>query len=216
VTRRLPDRVVMLVTDRYICAGRALEEVVAAAVEGGVNVVQLREKGLPAGELLLLARRLRGICGSQALLIVNDRADVAMLCGADGVQLGETGLPTAAVRKWLPPSLLVGRSVHSVNAARQAEAEGADYVILGSLFPTDTHPGQSPAGLSLLEGVRERLCIPVIGIGGITPDNAGLCWRAGAQGVAVIRAILDAPDPRAAARALAPPPAAPAGGGEDS
>lgn len=196
----------MLVTDRRQCGDRALADVVAEAVEGGVNVVQLREKDLPAGELLMLARQLRGVCGHRALLVVNDRVDVALLSGADGVHLGERGLPTAAVRRLLPPSMLVGRSVHSVAAARQAEQDGADYVLLGTIFPSRSHPDVTPAGLGLLEAVATRVRIPVIAIGGIDAENRDACLRAGAAGVAVISAILRSNDPRRSAMELAPGP----------
>src|SRR3712207_5669331 len=96
--RRWPRQVLMLVTDRKQCGSRPLPDVVAAAIEGGANVVHLREKDLPAGELLALARQLRGVCGARALLLVNDRVDVALMSGADGVHLGEDSLPVAPVR----------------------------------------------------------------------------------------------------------------------
>lgn len=196
----------MLVTDRARCAD--LPAAVEAAIEGGVNVVQLRERDLPAGELLALARRLRGICGHRALLIVNDRMDVALLSGADGVHLGAAGLPVAAVRGLLPPSFLVGRSIHSVNEARQAELDGADYVIAGTIFPSTSHPDVSPAGVELLTNLKARLTIPVVAIGGITAENAEQCRAAGAAGVAAISALLETDDPTEAARALAPAPVA--------
>lgn len=206
--RRWPERVLMLVTDRKQCGDRSLPEVVAEAIEGGVNVVQLREKDLPAGELVTLARQLRGVCGHQALLIVNDRVDVALLSGADGVHLPENGLATSAVRKLLPPSFRVGRSVHTINAARQAEQDGADYVIVGTIFSSPSHPEGPAAGSALLSGVTRRVQVPVVAIGGVTPENAEECWNAGANGVAVISSILRAEDPRAAAERLRP--AAPA------
>jgi len=205
-TRRLPSHLLMLVTDRTQCGDRSLPQVVAEAIEGGVNAVQLREKDLPAGELLALARQLRGVCGTRALLLINDRVDVALLAGADGVHLGEEGLPVAAVRQMLPPSMRVGRSVHSVKAARQAELDGADYVVFGTLFASPSHPEASPAGLDLLRGVIQRLSIPVVAIGGIGPENVGECWEAGAAGVAAVSAIQRPEDPATAARQLAPPP----------
>ncbi len=203
---RWPERALMLVTDRNACGGRPLAEVVAAAVDGGVNVVQLREKDLPARELLSLARALRGVCGTRALLLVNDRVDVALLCGADGVHLGEEGLPTAAVRQALPPSMRVGRSVHSVSGARQAESDGADYVVVGTVFSSRSHPDVVPSGLELVRGIAARVSIPVLGIGGINADNADAVVQAGAAGVAVISAVMRAEDPREAALRLAPPP----------
>jgi thiamine-phosphate diphosphorylase len=203
--RPWPRQILMLVTDRKQCRNRTLPEVVAQAVEGGVNAVQLREKDLPAGELLALARQLRGICGHRALLFVNDRVDVALLCGADGVQLSENGLPVAAARQLLPPSMWLGRSVHSVNQARQAELDGADFVLAGTVFPSPSHAGQVPVGPGLLRDLTTRLTIPVIGIGGINAKNIADCWASGAAGVAVISAIVAAEDPRLAAERLAPP-----------
>lgn len=202
--RRWPEKVLMLVVDPGQCDGRNLPEVVDQAIDGGVNVVQLRAAGLPAGELLTLARQLRGVCAHRALLVVNDRLDVALLSGADGVHLPENGLPVSAARQLLPPSIRVGRSVHSINAARQAELDGADYVLLGTIFASPTHPQQQPAGVDLVSGVTRRLNIPVVAIGGITPENAGSCWSAGAAGIAVISSILKAEDPLAAAQRLAP------------
>lgn len=201
-----PRRILMLVTDRKQCGGRPLPEVVAEAVEGGVNAVQLREPDLPAGELLLLARQLRGICGARAQLIINDRVDVALLCGADGVQLGRGSLPVAAVRQLLPPSIKVGASVHSVNEARQAELDGADYVIAGTIFSSPSHPDVTPGGPELLKNITSRLNIPVIAIGGVSPDTVNECWAGGAAGVAAISAILRAENPRLAAERLAPIP----------
>ncbi len=202
--RRWPEKVLMLVVDPGQCGDRSLSEVVEKAIDGGVNVVQLRAPGLPAGELLSLARRLRGICAHRSLLVVNDRLDVAVLSGADGVHLPENGLPVSAARQLLPPSIRVGRSVHSINAARQAESDGADYVVLGTIFASPTHPDQQPAGIELVSNVTRRLKIPVVAIGGITPENADACWSAGATGIAVISSILKAEDPQAAAQRLAP------------
>jgi thiamine-phosphate pyrophosphorylase len=196
----------MLVTDRKRCGNRALTQVVAEAIDGGVNAVQLREKDLPAGELLQLARQLRGVCGQRARLLVNDRVDVALLCGADGIHLGEDGLPVAAARQLLPASMRVGRSVHSVNAARQAELDGADYVLAGTIFPSPSHPDVPPAGVQLLQNTIQRLTIPVLAIGGITAANVAECWKAGVGGVAVASAVLRAENPCLAAERLAPGP----------
>ncbi|MFN3653495.1 MAG: thiamine phosphate synthase [Armatimonadota bacterium] len=202
--QRWPESVLMLVTDRKRCGERSLPEVVEAAIEGGVNVVQLRERDLPAGELLKLARQLRGVCGTRALLLINDRVDVAILSGADGVHLGENGLPVAAVRQMLPPSMLVGRSAHSKNSARQADLDGADYLVVGTIFPSPSHPDAEPAGEELLRDVSTRTQVPVIAIGGVTAENAASCFAAGASGIAVVSAILGSDDPRAAAQRLAP------------
>ena len=199
--RPVLDRLVILVTDRTACHKRSLEEVVTAAIQGGVNAVLLREKDLPGAELLALARRLRGLCSESVLFLVSDRVDVALLSGADGVHLPEDSLPVAAVRHLLPPSMKVGRSVHSINAARQAEADGADYLILGTIYTTASHPTGVAAGPELIEQVVARVGIPVVAIGGITPENVAECRRAGARGVAAISVFLQG-DP-AVARQLA-------------
>ncbi|MFN8632769.1 MAG: thiamine phosphate synthase [Chloroflexota bacterium] len=197
----LPLPIVMLVTDRTACGERRLEDVVEAAVEGGVNVVQLREKDLSAGDLYGLSLRLRQIVGTQALLLVNDRVDVALAAGAHGVELGGTSLPTEVARK-LAPDLVIGRSVHDVAHAAQAIQDGADLLVVGTMFASRSHPGQAPAGPSLMRKVAAICTAPLIGIGGITPANATQVIAAGASGVAAISTITMAPDPRDAARRL--------------
>jgi thiamine-phosphate pyrophosphorylase len=192
-----------LVTDRTLCPVAELPERVARAVAGGVNMVQLREKGMEAGALLALARRLREVTDGRALLLVNDRVDVAMACGADGVQLGEEGLPVAAARAILGPARLIGRSIHSVDGAVRAEADGADLLLAGTVFQSRTHPDEPPQGVGLLAEVRRRVRIPVLAIGGVTEENVAETARAGAEGAAVIGAILAANDPERAARGLA-------------
>ena len=192
-----------LVTDRSALGGLSLEEAVAQAVEGGANLVQLREKDLPAAELLALAGKLRTVTQGRALFLVNDRLDVALACAADGVHLPERGLPVAAARRLAGEEFIIGRSVHGVAAAVRAQDEGADYVQVGSMFASRSHPDQPPAGLGLLEAVAAAVTIPILAVGGITAANVGDVMRAGASGAAVISAILGAPSPREAARALA-------------
>ena len=165
-------------------------------------MVQLREKDLPARALLDLAKRLRAVTTDKALLIVNDRVDVALLCDADGVQLGEDGLDVAAARELLGHDRLIGRSVHSIEGAVAAELEGADYLVLGTIFPTASHPGAETGGLDLVRAATNAVRIPVLGIGGITAGNAAAVMDAGASGIAVITAITLADDPASAARGL--------------
>jgi thiamine-phosphate pyrophosphorylase len=196
-----PLPIVMLVTDRHACGERRLDEVVEAAVEGGVNVVQLREKDLPARELYDLALRLRQIVGTQALLLVNDRIDVALAARAHGVELGGMGLP-CDVARGLAPDLLIGRSVHGVAPAAEAVANGADLLVVGTMFASRSHPGMSPAGPSLVRKVGAVTSVPLIGIGGITAANATQVIAAGASGVAAITSITQAHDPRDAAARL--------------
>jgi thiamine-phosphate diphosphorylase len=181
---------------------RELERKVDLSLQGGVDMVQLREKGLAGGPLLELAHGLRRVTEGRALLFVNERVDVAMACGADGVQLGEDGLSVQAARRVAGPGLLVGRSVHTAAGAVAAEKEGADILLVGAVFPTQSHVGGQSAGAGLLAEAAGRVTIPIAGIGGITAGNVGEVMRAGAAGAAVIRAILGADDPCRAAREL--------------
>ena len=192
-----------LVTDRNQCKSRPLEEVVALAVDGGVNMVQLREKDLKASELLPLAIRLRDICKGKALLFINDSLDVALACGADGVQLGEDAVSVAEARSVAGDRILIGSSVHDVEKAIQAEADGADLLIVGTIFPTGSHPEASPAGVIFLEDVHDKVTVPFIGIGGVKESNVEDVIKARASGAAVISAIVASDEPRDAARSIA-------------
>jgi thiamine-phosphate pyrophosphorylase len=200
---KLPMPCLTLITDRRLCQRLSLEEAVARAVAGGVNVVQLREKDLAAAQFVPLADRLRAITQDKALLIVNGRLDVALLCAADGVHLPERGPSVAATRRLAGDGFIIGRSVHGAEEAVKAQEEGADYVQVGAIFPSRSHPGQSPAGSALVESVAARVTIPIVAVGGITAENVGEVMQAGARGAAVISAILDSPLPAAAARRLA-------------
>jgi thiamine-phosphate pyrophosphorylase len=199
---KLPIPCLALITDRRLCERLSLEEAVARAVAGGVNVVQLREKDLAAAQLVPLADRLRAITQDKALLIVNGRLDVALLCAADGVHLPERGPSVAATRRLAGDGFIIGRSVHSMEEAVKAEEEGADYVQVGAIFSSRSHPGQSPAGPALLKSVAARVTIPIVAVGGITAENVGQAMRAGASGAAVISAILDSPSPTSSGRRL--------------
>jgi thiamine-phosphate pyrophosphorylase len=195
-----------LVTDRLRCNGRRIEDVVDAAVDGGVGLVQLREKDLPAAELYALALRLKDVVGRRALLFVNDRVDIALAANADGVQLGENALPLEAARQIagdrVRNSLLLGRSVHSVAGALKAEAQGADLLVLGTIFPTASHPGAVTGGSRIVREVASAVSLPFLGIGGIDATNAGEVIAQGAVGAAVITAITTAEDPAAASADL--------------
>ncbi len=192
----LPNPALCLVTDRRVCPPDELPDRVAAAVSGGVDIVQLRDKDEPGSTLLGLAQALRRVTRPPAILLVNERADVALAAGADGVQLGETAMPTEAVRPILPEGCIIGRSVHSVDGALQAQASGADFLLVGTMFATQSHPGEEPSGPGLLERIRAAgVCAPLLAIGGITADNVAQVMRAGANGAAVITAILASADP---------------------
>lgn len=200
---KLRPPILCLVTDRTACLGRPLETAVVDAVDAGVGLVQLREKDLSARELLELGRKLLGpVREGGAALVVNDRADVALALGADGVHLGANSLPVREVRRLLGDEALIGISAHSVEEVPRAEADGADYVILGTIFETRSHRGKQGAGLALVKEAASAVQIPVIAIGGITAANAGTVMAAGASGVAVITAIQSASDVGAATRAL--------------
>ena len=192
----LPNPALCLVTDRRVCPPDELPGRVAAAIAGGVDVVQLRDKEEPGGALLELAVALREVTRGSAILLVNERADVAAASGADGVQLGEAAMPTAAVRPILPDGSIIGRSVHSVDGATEAPASGADFLLVGTMFATRSHPGEEPSGPGLLERIRAAgVGAPLLAIGGITADNVAHVIRSDANGAAVITAILASADP---------------------
>jgi thiamine-phosphate pyrophosphorylase len=199
---RLNTPCLCLVTDRKRTKSEDVAATVAASLDGGVDMVQLREKDMAPFELLRLARRLRRVTQGRALLIVNDRVDVALLAGADGVQLGETALDVSDVRQLVGPDMLIGRSVHSEVGAVDAECQGADFLVLGTVFETASHPDGRVGGLDLVREVTTSVGIPVLGIGGITKANAASVMEAGASGAAVITAITMADDPKSAASDL--------------
>ena len=184
----------MLVTDRNRCRPSGLIDAIEFAVAAGVDVVQLREKDLDASALYDLALTLRDLTRGRCLLIVNSSLDVALAAGADGVHLPETGLQVAAARLIAPPGFLVGKSVHSLASALQAQQDGASYVQLGTIFTTASKPGLAPSGLALVRAVTASLDIPCLAVGGIDAGNAGEAIEAGAAGIAVVSAILMAAD----------------------
>lgn len=199
----LPYPCLCLVTDRRVARDNDdLAARVAAAVSGGVDLVQLREKDLPGGQLLKLAVALEERIGGRARLIVNERVDVAAALPAAGVQLGEDALPVAAARRLLEQDALLGRSVHSLAGAKRAVAECADFLIAGTMYASRSHPGEPPAGPELIRQIAAIADTPILGIGGITPDNVGTVMQSGAFGVAVITNILADTDPEQAAARL--------------
>lgn len=176
---------------------------VEAASAAGLGSVQVRDHGATGGGLLALATSAaRAIRGSEARLLVNDRVDVARAIGAHGVHLPGLGLPPLVARALLEPWQVIGVSVHSVEDAVAAEAAGADHLVFGHVFATPTHAREAPRGVAALRAVVEAVRVPVLAIGGVTAANAHEVLAAGASGVAVIGAVLDAPDPAAATRAL--------------
>lgn len=197
------DFALYLVTDRAM-ARRPLAEVVEECLDAGLRAVQLREKDLGVRDLLGLAVSLREATRRRgARLLVNDRADVALAAGADGVQRTHLSLPVEALRRIGPPPFLIGASVHSEVEARQAAAEGADFVVFGPVYdtPSKRQYGQ-PQGLQALRQAVMAVDRPVIAIGGITPERVRDVLGAGAVGVAVISSILGAARPADATKAF--------------
>lgn len=191
-----------LITDRKRCPGD-LVAAVRRALRGGTDWVQVRDKAAPAADVYALAREVLAACREAgAGLAVNDRLDVALAVGAAAVHLGKRSLPPAVARRLAAPGQLVGCSVHSLEEARAAVRAGADYVTFGNVFATASHPGAPPRGLAALAQIVQAVDVPVLAVGGITPENLPEVLATGCAGVAVIGAVLAAPDPAEAAAAF--------------
>lgn len=199
---RLRPPVLCFVVSRADAGDGDVEKLVGEAVGGGVSMVQLREPGAPAGELLTLARRLKTVTRGRALLIINDRVDVAIAAEADGVQLPEAGLPTRVARSLIGRYTVLGRSVHAVETAHEAGRDGAEFVIAGTVYATDSKPDAKPSGPDLIRQITKDSSLPVLAIGGVKVDKIEELVQAGAAGVAVVSAIAGAQDPKAAAEEL--------------
>lgn len=193
-----------LITDRHQAGGRPLTEVVRRSLEGGVRAVQLREKDLSGAELCRLAAELRRLTSDfNARLIINDRLDIALAVEADGVHVGVSSLPVAVVRRVMGKGKIIGYSAHSIEEALRAQADNADFVTFGPLFPTPSKAAYGePCGVKKLANAVSALDIPVIALGGISPANITEALSANVQGIAVISAIMAAADPRGAAASL--------------
>jgi len=193
-----------LVADVESSRGRYLPDVVRDAVSAGVSLVQLRAKRLEASDLYSLAGRLAEVLKRLPVpLIINDRVDIALACGADGVHLGQRDLPLRAARELLGRKGLIGISVNSVEEAKAAENGGADYLGVGPVYFTESKADLPKIlGTEGLKAIKSRVRIPVLAVGGITPDRAGEVAEAGADGLAVISAVLGAEDTAAAVKRL--------------
>jgi len=209
---------VCYVTDRKSLPGTdpgaGVRETIAAAIQAGADWVQIREKDLPARELLALARAAVAMAGiarraDAARVLVNDRLDVALAAGAAGVHLGGESLALGDVVRWCrsgnaPAQFLAGISCHSLEQAREAERAGASYIFFGPIFDTPSKRAFGrPQGVSLLEEVCRAIRLPVIAIGGVNEENAGACLRAGAAGIAAIRFFQESRDITALRQTLA-------------
>jgi len=193
-----------LVTDRELCLGRSLTEVVDAAVRGGTGIVQLREKSCDSRQFYELAKALRELLRPRAIpLIINDRADIALAVEAEGLHIGQSDLPLRAAREIMGPNAIIGLSVESEADVRAAEAVAIDYFGLSPVFSTPTKTDtNTPLGLAGVGRIRPLTPLPLVAIGGISAANAAEVLAAGADGVAVVSAICSAPDPEQAARSL--------------
>jgi thiamine-phosphate pyrophosphorylase len=198
------DYSLYLVTDRSLSKGRSTAEIVAAAVAGGVSCIQLREKSCGTREFLNEALALQPLLKSRNIpLIINDRLDIALAIEADGVHLGQSDMPIGMARKIAGASLIIGISAESVDDALRAEQEGADYIGISPVFSTPTKTDIAPPlGLEGVQQIRALVDIPLVGIGGINSDNAESVLAAGADGIAVVSAIVSAADPAGAAKKL--------------
>lgn len=199
----IPELSLYLITDRHQTLGRNLLTVLEEAIRGGVRAVQLREKDLSAKELYALAQEVRKLTEvNRVKLFINDRVDVALAVKADGVHLGQQGLPPQVVRR-LIGNKLMGVSTHNLQEAQRAQDSGADFITFGPLFFTPSKaPYGKPVGLHALKEVRRSISIPILGLGGIKKDNVREVLMAGADGISVISAILSAPDVYQAAKEL--------------
>ncbi|MFQ5769898.1 MAG: thiamine phosphate synthase [bacterium] len=185
-----------VITDRHQCQGGQLSKVIEEACASGVKAVQLREKDLSSLVLYQLAEDINKICqAAHAKLFINDRADIAQAVDAHGVQLTSQSLPIHAIRNILTQSKLVGVSTHSLEEAKRAEDEGADFVLFGPVFFTPSKAAfGEPQGLDRLEKIAKIVQVPVFAVGGIDPSRAKQCRENGAFGVAVISAVMGSPN----------------------
>ena len=194
----------LLVTDRQQTKGRPLVSVLAQALKAGRPSIQLRERDLCAKELLALADEIQQLTGPRGVqLVINDRLDVALSLEGAGVHLRSNSLPVSVARRLIGPRRVLGASVHSVKEAVEADASGADYIVLGPIYHTPSKQRYGPPlGLSALEGAARAVRVPIVGIGGVTAARARDMRLAGAFGVAVVTAVLSADDVEGATRAL--------------
>ena len=191
------------IIDTEALKGRNHIEVASEIIQGGAEIIQLRDKLSPKKELIPIARQLKKLCTEHnALFMVNDYLDLALAADADGLHLGQEDLPAKAARELLPIDKILGCSTTTPEQAIAAEADGADYIAAGSIYPSPTKEDAHVIGLEGLHQIREAVALPLVAIGGITKDNAAEVIAAGADSVAVISAILQAKSPREAAQQL--------------
>lgn len=201
--KRDVDYTLYLCTDRSLMSTDTLEEAVEQAVKGGTTLVQLREKDCSSAEFYQTALNLKEITQrAEVPLIINDRVDIALAVDADGVHIGQSDLPAAVVRKMIGPDKIVGVSTATVEEAKRAQADGADYIGVGAMFDTSTKLNTRTVTMEQLADIRKAVSIPAVVIGGVNENNAGQFNGTGIDGLAVVSAIIAKPDIEAAARKL--------------
>ena len=192
-----------VIIDPQVIAGRDPLKIAQETLAGGTKVLQLRDKLRDKGESLALARSIKKLCDEKgSLFIINDHADLAVTIEAHGLHVGQGDLPTQQARQVLRPQQLVGRSNHLVEEALQSEREGADYVAVGSIYPSITKESSRVAGLKPLQRVKELIQVPVVAIGGVSEERIEEVVRAGADAICVTSAVGLAPSPLEATRRL--------------
>ena len=198
---RMPGLYVIL--DRQFLGGRDELDIAVQIIEGGARVIQLRDKQSKKGEMLLVAQKLKELCSQAGVLfIINDYLDLAMAVDADGLHIGQEDLPLPVVRRELPIDKIVGCSVTTLSQATKAQNEGADYIAVGSIFPTTTKKEATVVGVDTLKELKRIVSTPLVAIGGINQNNIGEVVAAGADAVAVISAVLGEKDVRGAVQKL--------------
>jgi thiamine-phosphate pyrophosphorylase len=192
-----------VVLDRKFLAGRDEVDVARQIIESGARVIQLRDKQSKKGELLLVAQKLRELSSQTGVIfIINDYLDLAMAVDADGLHVGQEDLPLSIIRKELPIDRIVGCSVKTLAQAKKAQTEGADYIAVGSIFPTTTKRESTVVGVDMLKELKRTLSAPVVAIGGINQNNVDEVVAAGADAIAVISAVLSQKDVKGAVQKL--------------
>lgn len=192
-----------VIIDTQALKGRSHLEVTSQVISGGAKIIQLRDKLQSKKELLAIAHQLRSLCAEHnVLFIINDYLDIALATEADGLHLGQNDLPIKVARQLLPIDKILGGSVTTEDQAITAEAEGADYIAVGSIYPTTYKKTATVVGVERLRQVRQAISLPLVAIGGINKDNAAEVMAAGVNSVAVISAVLEAESPEEAARQI--------------
>lgn len=200
-----PDQLLLYaVTDRAWTGRQTLLEQLEAALQGGVTLVQLREKDLDPASFLAEALEVKALCHRYHVpLILNDQVDLALACGADGVHVGSEDLPVAHIRRQAGPDFIIGATAKTVQQAQAAQAAGANYLGVGAVFPSPTKPGAQRLTPEELGGICASVSIPAVAIGGIGPSNLAQLKGSGAAGIAVVSSLFGAEDIQAAAQSLA-------------